>query len=229
MHLRRRFAGFAVASMMLSGARSTLQAQASVEAGPLVGYYLPSGDRSGNDGQNVPANFAGPAVGAELSVWSGHRFGVRGDAAFTRKDADPTTNPGGWEPRAAGDVTFASALAAYDISPERLRTVWLAAGPGVIHHGGAAFARSGNPTNMAAVLAIGSNIPVSHSVGLTLGATGYVYRYGGIFGLIGGPPRPGVVTTGYYARRSQHDIVFSGALTYIGHRSRAASESSSDR
>ena len=193
--------------------RSALGAQVAIEAGPSIGYYAPLGS---SDGVNIPANFPGPALGAELTLWSAHRFGVRGDATFAAKAADKFVNPGGWDNRLAGQITMASVLATYDISPERLHTVWLAAGPGVIHHGGDAFARSGHPTNAAGVLAIGSSLQLAKTVGLTLGASAFLYDYSGIFGAIGGPPAvDGSVSNGYLARHSQKDLIVYGAFAWI--------------
>jgi hypothetical protein len=132
----------------------SLPAQLLLQPGLFLGYYAPRGAQYSDDGPNTPANFGGPAIGAECSVWTRNRFGLRASGSLVVTNHTATENPGGFTPLLSGDVFLGSLLAAIDLSPQHDRTVWLGVGPGLVHHGGDAFASSNSPTETAAVLGL---------------------------------------------------------------------------
>lgn len=211
MKLCRQVFSVLALSAGTSAFRGTIGAQIAVAAGPLVGYYGPGG----NDGPDSPGNYSGLALGGEVTLQSAHRVGARMTAMFASKPATNFVNPGGWQGTLAGQVTTANLLATWDVSPDQTRALWFGVGPGVVHHAGDAFRSSGNPTNAAGVLAVGAFLPLTKALGLTAGASGFLYEYRGIFGPIGGPPRlDGYSATGQFARRPQRDIVIYSVLEW---------------
>ncbi|MEO7086326.1 MAG: hypothetical protein ABI442_08360, partial [Gemmatimonadaceae bacterium] len=111
-------------------------------------------------------------------------------------------------------ITTASALVTYDVSEKHSRALWLGAGPGYIRHAGQAFGDSGNPTSIAAVFGLGSTIPLGSAIRVELGASAFLYEYGGMFGLVGGPPS--LNATGQFERRFQHDGVLHVGVAWNG-------------
>ena len=215
MNFCRQVLSVLLLSAGVSAVRGAVGAQIAVAAGPLVGYYVPSGGSRPDDGPDSPGNYSGLALGGEVTLQSTHRVGARISAMLASKSATNFVNPGGWQEPLAGQVSTVNLLATWDVSPDQTRALWFGAGPGVIHHGGDAFRSSGNPTNAAGVLAVGAFLPLTNALGLTAGASALLYEYGGIFGPIGGPPRlDGSVATGSFARRFQRDIVIYGVLEW---------------
>ena len=198
--------------------RATAAAQLSVEAGPLAAYYLALGASKSSDGPNEPGSFSTFAFGGELTAWLHRRWGIHAQVATAPKSGENFVNPGGFEGRSSAQTTLGSLQATYDIDASDPRQFWVAAGPGFVHHGGAAFQSSGSPTEVAAALGIGSSRRINSSLRWSFGASTLVYRYTGILGVIGGPPRPdGTVATGERVHRLRSDLLFHISLTWNGH------------
>jgi hypothetical protein len=197
----------------------SLSAQLRLEPGLFLGYYAPRGTQHSDDGPNTPANFGGPAVGAECSLWTGNRLGIRASGSLVVINRTRIINPGGFTPPLSGEVFLSSFLAAVDLSPQRDRAVWLGVGPGFVHHGGDAFAPSNSPTETAAVLGLGTQLPLGNVLSLGLSAAAHVYEYRGIFGDVGGPPRfdSSSGPSPHFARRAQHDVVLGATITWSRH------------
>ncbi|HEY4312803.1 MAG TPA: hypothetical protein VGN12_25355 [Pirellulales bacterium] len=196
----------------------SVPAQLLVQPGLVLGYYTPSGSQHSVDGPNIPANFGGPMVGAEISLWTRHRIGFRASGSRIVIDHTAIPNPGGFTPLQGGEVVLGALLAAFDLSPQRNRAVWFGVGPGFIHHGGDAFASSGSPTETVGVFALGTQIPLGHAWSLGLSATEHIYEYHGIFGDVGGPPH--FDSSGplpHFERRAQHDFVVSATIAWRSH------------
>lgn len=212
MILHRRFVSFLASGVALAVGSRAVTAQATIEVGPSFGYYSPWRSDNPNDGPNTPGSFFGRAVGGQITAWSAGRLGLRADAMFASRQRSAIPNPGGWEGPMGGHVTMGSLLAIYDVAPDHPRSLWIAAGPGFVHHGGEAFARSGDPTSASAVLGLGSTLPLGNALRLTFGASGFLYVYSGILGMIGGPP--GVNATGYYTHRFQPDALLHASIAW---------------
>src|SRR5262245_37173329 len=133
---------------------------------------------------------------------------------FASKQRNTLPNPGGWQGPMDAQITMASLLATYDVAPTHPRSLWIAAGPGLVHHGGEAFERSGHPTNASFVLGLGSTLPLGNALRFTVGASAFLYEYSGILGNIGGPP--GVNSTGYYTHRFQPDALLHASIAWTG-------------
>lgn len=214
MTLSRQFVSSVAAGIAVAACARSVHAQATIEVGPSLGYYSPWRSGPVTDGPNTPGSFFGRAVGGQIMAWSAGRLGVRTDAMFAWKQRNTVPNPGGWEGPLAGHITIASLLAVYDVSPSRPRSLWIAAGPGFVHHGGAAFERSGYPTSPSAVFGVGSTLPIGNALRFSFGASAFLYEYSGILGAIGGPP--GINATGYYTHRFQPDAVLHASLAWNG-------------
>jgi hypothetical protein len=214
--MNRRILVAVVACAVIGGVHGTAHAQIRVEGGPLVGYYHADGRAASTDGPDAPGNYSAMAVGVQLMVKFPHRLGVRTDAMFAPSSPNQTTNPGGWQPQLPGRVTSSTLLVTVDAVRDEDATLWIGAGRGLIHHGGEGFATSGDPTNVASVVALGLERSLTKSFALSAGVSAMLYRYGGIFGTIGGPPHyDGSPTSdGYYAIRWQRDALFYAALTW---------------
>ena len=196
----------------------SVSAQALLQPGLFLGYYSPRGAQHADDGPNTPANFGGPAVGGEFSLWTRNRLGLRASGSLVVVNHTAVENPGGFTPQLSGDVFVGSLLAAVDLSPQRDRAVWLGIGPGVVHHGGDAFASSDSPTEQAAVLGLGTQLPLGKSWSLGLSAAAHIYEYRGIFGDVGGPPHlDNSGLSPHFAGRAQHDLVFGGTIAWNRH------------
>jgi hypothetical protein len=196
----------------------SLRAQLLLQPGVILGYYTPSGSQHSADGPNIPANFGGPMLGAEISLWTRYRIGFRASGSRIVIDHTETTNPGGFTPLEGGDVVISSLLATFDLSPQRNRAVWLGVGPGLVHHGGDAFASSGSPTETASVVGLGTQIPLGHAWSFGLSAIEHIYEYHGIFGDVGGIPS--LNNSGplpHFERRAQHDVALSATIAWSSH------------
>jgi hypothetical protein len=213
MTVHRQFVSLLAACAALAVGSRPVTPQATIEVGPSLGYYSPWRSENATDGPNTPGDFFGRAVGGQITAWSAGRVGLRADAMVASKERDNTIpNPGGWEGPMDGHITMASLLVTYDVAPSNARSLWIAAGPGFVHHGGEAFKRSGYPTSASVVLGLGSTLPLGNALRVTFGASAFLYEYSGILGLIGGFPG----LTGYYTHRFQPDAVLHASIAWNG-------------
>lgn len=149
-------------------------AQASVEVGPLVGYYAPvgsfgTGTSSSTAMPNNPIDLAGLARGADLRVWFNRRFGleIEGEVATSRFGGGLFT-PGDFvtTPKEAQVVTTSvQAL----VRPAPGVPLSCSVGVGVVHRGGTAYQGFAGQGYLGLT-----------SVGGTLGL-GYDVRFGRFF------------------------------------------------
>ena len=157
--------------------------QARLELGALAGAYAPLG--SFDDGAysttglpQDPADLAGLALGAAGRGWFGPRFGVQLAGMLAPSRVGGGAAPGGPQPGRAARVFSASAQLLVRLSPSAAPArVWLGAGPGLVRHGGEAYAPYGHPTRMAAVVSVGAALPVARRLDLQAGLTTLAYRF----------------------------------------------------
>jgi hypothetical protein len=208
----------ALASGLLSTGGRRATAQAGIEIGPVVGYYLTRGSAHANDGPNAPGNFSAPAYGGELTVWSRGRLGVQAQSAVAWSNRQSDSNPGGFTTQEPGHIIIGSVAAMYALDADSLQRVWISAGPGFVGYRGTAFESSGSPTEAAGVLGIGGSRSIYHSLGVTGGISTLLYRYAGILGDIGGPPNmEGMTESGSRGTRFRSDVLIHVSITLNGH------------
>ncbi len=187
-------------------AAGPLAAQSTFEIGPVVGYYRPTGSFN----TSIPyfaavpehaSDLATRSWGVEARYWLAARWGVEARVAVAGKRwpgrqgflvplaspcAYPGCGPGQFVPPTPVTVSTASALLLCDVSPAPKRwRAWLAAGPAVVRHGGAAYEPYGSPVQWAGVVGLGGSVPLVAHLRATAGlaATMYAFR----LRLAGGP------------------------------------------
>ncbi|MEO7085264.1 MAG: hypothetical protein ABI442_09055 [Gemmatimonadaceae bacterium] len=158
------------------------RAQASVEIGPLFGYYHPAGHfdllTGSIDGPHTPSELSAYAFGAEIVGRFSPTIGVRAEAfnASQSGGQHSVATPGAGIITTQGtSVSVASAQALFDFVSDSSRNFWLSAGPGLVHHGGAAYARGGSPTDLAAGFGSGAEFNFHKSWRFTAGVSGFYY------------------------------------------------------
>ena len=188
-------------------------AQVTVDVGPLVGYYRPTGTfdpglRS-TALPNVPSDLSGLALGAEASVQFGPRFAARLQAAEAASTIYAGPTPDGIEhsPTSAR-VSIATAEAVIDVVAAPQRRVWISAGPALVRHGGDAYAPYGSPTQFAAALGVGSTVTFARRLRATLGLSALRYELN-----IPLPPYLSL-NPGSMERGTMTDLLVRAALTW---------------
>jgi hypothetical protein len=156
--------------------------QARFELGPLLTAYTPLGSFEpapyySTALPNTPGDLGGIGWGGEGRVWLSHRAGIQLQFARTSSSVGGGNTPAGPAASTPASVLTISAQALYDLSPGtpgRVR-LWLGAGAGVVRHGGTAYARYGNPAQVATALSFGSAFPLHGRLSAHLGVTTLFY------------------------------------------------------
>jgi hypothetical protein len=182
LKLRSFWISTAFASLLVFAA--PLRAQSSIELAPFFGYYRPMGSFApasvySTSLPNKPSDLSGVAWGVEARSWISERLGVQLQAAVANSTMPEVTTPGGAMGPYSAQVLIVTAQAQYDLSPspERYR-IWVSAGPGLIRHGGDAYAIAGvgSPITVGAALGMGLNIPIASRLSATVGAETLLYH-----------------------------------------------------
>jgi hypothetical protein len=166
------------------GFAAPLCAQSNFELAPLFGYYQPFGSFAPasvyyTSLPTKPSGFAGAAWGAEAHLGLSRRLGVRIQAAVVNSSIPQTITPEGPRGPTAAQVVIVTAQAQYDLSPKPGNyRMWVSAGPGLVRHGGDAYANigAGSPANAAAALGVGLDIPIVSRLRGTVGAETLFYQ-----------------------------------------------------
>lgn len=159
-----------------------LRAQVTGDLSVFVGYYRPFGQFDPASVYSTSLPESPDALRAAAWGGAGHiafhgRFGVLAQFAATRSRVPQVITPGG--PRGPTDarVLIATVQGQYDVSPSpRTYHLWLNAGPGVVHHGGQAYAAYGSPTSFAGALGATLAVPVVAHLQFTADAMVLFYR-----------------------------------------------------
>ena len=161
-----------------------VNAQVEFSIGPVIGYYRPFGKF---DPASVyltslpftPQALSGLAWGGAASVWFGRRFGAEIQASFTQSMLPGVNTPGGWykEPTPAQvDLVVFQGLLTVLGAPSG-HHVWLSAGPGVIRHGGTAYAPYSLPAQWAAVTGAGARVRIRRHLHAAFGLNALFYTF----------------------------------------------------
>jgi hypothetical protein len=158
-------------------------AQIRLDVGPLVAYYAPLGTFQPEQVHSTalpgrPSDLSGIALGGHVTVWPAQRFGVQLQAASASSKAfGGGYTPGGYFPSQSAEVVTASVEVLFNlVSPRQKDRLWVGAGPGLVEHGGAAYAGVSAPTQLATVAEFGSAISVGRNLDLNLGVTTFFYN-----------------------------------------------------
>jgi hypothetical protein len=153
-----------IALALVSAVPAWLSAQSSFDLGPTLGYYLPTGRFEPasvyvTSLPRRPADLRGPAVGGQAHLWLNRRVGIEIRAAVASSTIRGVATPGGMSSPTRARVFTAEALGLWNLLPlsERSR-FWLSAGPGLVRHGGDAYADFGSPVDAAGVMGVGAAI-----------------------------------------------------------------------
>ena len=158
-------------------------AQTTVAMGLVFGYYLPLGhfDPASVYSTSLPirpSELRAFTWGGTAQISFGGRLGVEG-----RLSVANSTVPGGITPAGPLGPTGAQEVVAtvqgqYDVSPspENYR-VWLSAGPGLIRHGGDAYARYGSPLSLGGAFGVGITLPIMSRLQIAADATTLLYPF----------------------------------------------------
>lgn len=214
MRLRACFLAVLAASVA-----APVHAQTSLEVGPLVGYYQPTGQfQTGStyftDLPARPQDLSAVVWGGELRVWLGRRLGVQVQGGVASRRVPTTLVPvivGLPAQRVSATrarIVLASVLLLYDLSPAPNRyRLWLGAGPGLVQHGGTTYQPFGSPVSSAGVVDVGASVPLFSNVRAAGGLQTTLYDFH-----MTAPPSygaPGMVQSGF-----QTDVLFHLELTW---------------
>jgi len=161
---------------------SRVVSQTRVEGGPLLGLYSPAGSFQPAPYYttalpNAPSALAGAAMGGQGRIWFTRRFGLQLQIAWASSRVGGGSTPAGTAPSTPARVLTSSVQALFPLShPSQRIQLWLSAGPGLVRHGGEAYARYGSPVQLATTLGFGSAIPMGSHLSLNLGATTFLYN-----------------------------------------------------
>ncbi len=215
-----------VLAVLLAVATSAapLSAQSTLEIGPLVGYYRPTGTfgRMGVYSTSLPsspADLSGVAWGAEVRWWLGRRLGLEVQGTVTSSTvrpvdvplvAGPVAVPIPEEPITPSRVRVSTAwaLLLLNLGAERYRA-WVDAGPGVVRHGGTAYGLYGSPTEAAGVVGLGGSVPLSAHLSATAAATATLYDFH-----VTMPAQPEAVYPMYLQEGFQTDVLLRFGLEW---------------
>lgn len=179
------FLGIIACSLLVS---SPASAQTTIEAGPLFGFYRPTGRFEAATATTPayatalpvrPAELSGPAWGAEARIWVGARIGVQLQAtAASSTISDVTRAAAGTRELTSARVSTVTAQALYNVSPTPNRyRLWLSAGGGVVRHEGTAYSDYGSPIDFAGVFGAGATVPIKGGLRATAGASASLYPF----------------------------------------------------
>jgi len=160
-----------------------LAAQPAVDLGPLVGYYRPLGhfDPASVYVTSLPGSpsaLSGVAWGGAARVALGRRFGAEGQLSVAGSTLPSAATPAGETPPTSARVLVLTAQAQYDVSPapQRFR-LWVGAGPGLVRHGGDAYAPYGTPVSLAGALGAAADVPLGARVRAAAGVDALLYAF----------------------------------------------------
>ena len=181
-----RFGPCVVIVLILGGlVHGSANAQVRVDVGPFLAYYAPLGTFQpeqvhGGSLPNTPSGLDGIAFGGHVTVWAGRTFGVQVQAAsvssgsFGAGCGGPA--PGGCWPARSAEVVTASAEVLFNmLGPGQKDRLWVGLGPGLVEHGGAAYAGVSAPTQLATAAEVGAAISLGRTTELNLGVTTFFY------------------------------------------------------
>jgi len=178
-----RFGPPLVMVLILGGLiHGSADAQIHLDVGPFVAYYAPLGTFQPEQVHSTslpgsPSDLRGIALGGHLTVWPAERFGVQLQAASASSEPlGGGFTPGGYFPSQSADVVTASAEVLFNVvSPRQKDRLWVGVGPGLVEHGGAAYAGVSARAQLATVAELGSAISVGRKLDLNLGVTMFFY------------------------------------------------------
>lgn len=158
-------------------------AQITVELGPRVGYYRPTGDFNGGivTSGGLPHNphdLAGIAWGAAARVWLGRRVGFDAQAAMVRSEISAVNTPAGWiSPATRAVVVPMSFHANFAFLDHPFFRSWLGVGLSVVRHGGDAYSSVGPLTKAAPSATFGTSVRILNGLRAAAGVSGMRYMY----------------------------------------------------
>ncbi|HEU4565738.1 MAG TPA: hypothetical protein VFS05_13850 [Gemmatimonadaceae bacterium] len=161
-----------------------------IELTPFVGAYLPATDVA-----RASENIGGSAidikvkqkaafvVGGSARSWLTGRWGIEGTAAYALSDAEVTAAAGGESGSASTNANvwlFNAKLLARLSRPASTTTIFVGAGPAVIHRSGEVYndlegVRLRNLTDVGGVLSAALSYPVVQNLALHVGGEAYLY------------------------------------------------------
>jgi len=167
-----------MAILLIPASRAHTQVTGTVTA--FVGYYRPFGhfDRASvytTELPERPEDLRAAAWGGAGQLAIGDRFGVAAQVAKTRSRVPESFNPGGAAGPTDASVLLATLQGQYAVALMPRAQLWLNAGPGLVHHGGTAYARHGSPTSFAGVIGTTLVVPVAPHLQFTANATVLLY------------------------------------------------------
>lgn len=158
-------------------------AQVKFSIGPVIGYYRPFGkfDPASVYATNLPGtpqDLRGLTWGGAARVWLGRRFGAELQASFTQSTIPGITTPGGPSVPTSAQVDLVVFQGLFTVlgAPSG-HQVWLSAGPGLIHHGGTAYAPYALSAQLAAVAGAGARVRISRRLQAAFGLNGFFYTF----------------------------------------------------
>ena len=161
---------------------SRVVSQTRVEGGPLLGLYSPAGSFQpapyySTALPNAPSALTGAAMGGQGRIWFSRRLGLQLQIAWASSRVGGGNTPAGTAPSTPASVLTSSVQALFALShPSQRIQLWLSAGPGLVRHGGGAYARYGSPVQLVTTLGFGSAIPIGSHLSVNLGATTFLYN-----------------------------------------------------
>ena len=175
---------FAVSVGFLSLLFATpLRAQTTVDVGPLFGYYRPLGrfDPASVYSTSLPTNPSDLRAftwGGAAHLSFGRRLGAEGQLSVANSTIAGGNTPAGPRGPTEAQVVVVTLQGQYDVSPtpEKYR-VWLSAGPGLVRHGGDAYAPHGSPVSVGSALGVGITLPITLRLRIAADATTLLYPF----------------------------------------------------
>jgi hypothetical protein len=162
---------------------SPLGAQVAFNGGLLAGYYRPFGNFDAASVYStslprVPSELSGFAWGGVAQVAFGGRMGAEAQLSVANSATPGVITPAGPRGPTSAQLVVATLQGQYDISPqpESFR-LWVSAGPGLIRHGGDAYAPYGSPVSAAGAFGASLRLPIASRLQVTAGTTTLLYLF----------------------------------------------------
>lgn len=180
---RRSLVSLGLVLGVLFAGSQPIRAQVRFDVAPLIGYYRPLGafDDASVYSTRLPAtpqDLSGFAWGGAAHLWFGGHLGAEFQVVDASSTIASVITPGGPTPPTSAHVLMASAQALYVLSGSaEAPRLWVGAGPGIVHHGGDAYAPYDSPTEVAATVSLGSAIPITSHLHATLGVDMLFYTF----------------------------------------------------
>jgi hypothetical protein len=171
-------AAVVIALLLIPTARAHTQVTGTVTA--FAGYYRPFGhfDPASvytTDLPERPEDLRAVAWGGAGHLAIGNRFGVTAQVAKASSRVPEVITPVGPLGPTDASVLLATLQGQYAVSSTPRAQLWLNAGPGLVHHGGTAYARHGSPTSVAGAIGTTLVVPVAPHLQFTANATVLLY------------------------------------------------------